>query len=131
MKIVFLSNFYNHHQAFISRELYALTGGQFRFIATEEMPEERRKLGYQDQTESFVFYYGEGEATRKAVRDWIDTADIVIVGSAPDKLLRRRRKKQKVILRYSEHLLKKGIQRWKWPVRWLRLHRQNPRKARI
>lgn len=131
MKIVFLSNFYNHHQAFISRELYALTGGQYRFIATEEMPEERRKLGYQDQTESFVFYYGEGEATRKAVRDWIDTADIVIVGSAPDKLLRRRRKKQKVILRYSEHLLKKGIQRWKWPVRWLRLHRQNPRKARI
>ena len=34
-------------------------------------------------------------------------------------------------LRYSEHPLKKGFQFWKYPYRFLKWHKQNPRNAQI
>lgn len=131
MNILFLSNFYNHHQAFISHKLFDLTGGQYRFIATQRMPAERKKLGYKEQNEPFVYHYGVGKATPAAVQEWIDSADVVIVGSAPERLLATRKKNRKLIFRYSEHLLKRGFQWWKWPVRWFRFHKNNPGKASI
>lgn len=128
MSIVFLSNFYNHHQSDISRKLFALTGGQYHFVATEEMPEERRQLGYADTRDVFVLQYG-SDPTR--IQQLIDDADAVIVGSAPEHLLENRKKQKKLILRYSERPLKKGFQWWKYPVRWLRWHKNNPHGAPI
>lgn len=128
MSIVFLSNFYNHHQSDISRKLFALTGGQYHFIATEEMPEERRQLGYTDTCDDFVLQYG---SDPDRIRQLIDDADAVIVGSAPECLLENRKKQKKLILRYSERPLKKGFQWWKYPVRWLRWHKNNPHSASI
>ena len=46
MKIVFVSNYYNHHQSAVSMALDKLTNGQYTFIQTEPMSEERLKLGY-------------------------------------------------------------------------------------
>ena len=46
MKIVFVSNYYNHHQSAISEEFYKQTGGSYVFIATAQMSDERKKLGY-------------------------------------------------------------------------------------
>lgn len=123
MSIVFLSNFYNHHQSDISRKLFALTGGQYHFVATEEMPEERRQLGYTDTCDVFVLQYDSDPAR---IRQLIDDADAVIVGSAPECLLENRKKQKKLILRYSERPLKKGFQWWKYPMRWYRWHKLNP-----
>ena len=128
MKITFVSNFYNHHQAFLSRKLYQLTNGEYRFVATTEVPIERRSLGYSADKDNFVIYYP--ESTLEAL-DWIDSADIVIFGSAPIYLLQNRIKEKKIVFKYSEHLLKKGFQWWKYPIRWWRWHRNNPAKAPI
>lgn len=46
MKIVMLSNYYNHHQKFLSDALYTLTGGKFWFIETQNMEIERLQIGW-------------------------------------------------------------------------------------
>lgn len=46
--IVFISNFLNHHQYPVANELYHLTGGEYRFIETEPMPEWIKKGGYSE-----------------------------------------------------------------------------------
>ncbi len=48
MKLVFVSNYINHHQIPLSEELFKLTDGSYRFIQTEPMEEERIKLGWDE-----------------------------------------------------------------------------------
>ena len=124
MKIVFLSNFYNHHQSLISEKLYELTDGNYRFIETAPMPEDRKKLGYQEKKAPFLISYHQEEEVREALA-WIEEADVVIVGSAPEFLLKKRKSAKKVIFRYSEHPLKQGNQLWKYPLRWMKWHYHN------
>lgn len=131
MKILFLSNFYNHHQASISRELYQQTEKQYRFVATELMPEDRIKLGYADIGDEFVVQYNEDPVLKKQIQQWIDEADAVIIGAAPEYLIENRKKTGKLILRYSERPLKYGFQLWKYPFQWLRWNKINPRRAYI
>ena len=49
MKIVFISNYFSHHQKPLSEQLYALTDGNYRFIETEPMEEDRRNLGWGEE----------------------------------------------------------------------------------
>ena len=46
MKIVFLSNYYNHHQSALARRLQRLSEGWFSFIKTTEIGAERVALGW-------------------------------------------------------------------------------------
>jgi len=131
MMIVFVSNFFNHHQACISNRLYELTKGNYRFVATEAVPEERKKLGYSECVESYVIQYGTTETQDAQVRALMDSADVVIMGSAPEALLKNRKKQKKLILRYAERPLKKGFQWWKYPLRLLKWHYENPADAPI
>ena len=117
MKIVLVSNFYNHHQAFISRKLFELSNGQFRFISTSELPNERKKLGYRSIVDPFLINYSDSSVE---AQEWIDSADAVIIGAASSNLLKNRIANKKITMRYSEHLFKKGIQWWKFPYRLLR-----------
>lgn len=126
MKIAFISNCYNHHQCFISRKLYELTKGEYRFIATTQMTDERKKLGYDEITDSFVI-----RADSPDAMEWTETADVLILAHSPSDLLKKRIQTKKLMFRYSEHLLKKGLQWWKYPLRFFRMHRNNPSDAPI
>ena len=46
MKIVFLSNYYTHHQAPFCEAMYMRLGNDFCFIQTSEMTESRLNLGW-------------------------------------------------------------------------------------
>ena len=46
MKVIFISNFYNHHQACLCENLNFLTEGNFYFIQTMPMSEERLNMGW-------------------------------------------------------------------------------------
>lgn len=131
MNIVFISNFYNHHQSFISRKLYELTDGNYRFIATTEIPEERKKLGYREHVESFVCNYGNEGKSQGSIQKWIDEADVVIVGSAPEALLANRKRGKKLIFRYAEHPSKKEFRLMRFLLRILNCQRKNPSKVPI
>ena len=123
MKIVFLSNFYNHHQAYISRELYKLTNGNFKFISKKRPSDRIKKFGYPDLKDEFVVVY---DKPSEEVQKIIDTADVVICGSSPEIWIENRKKQRKLILRYSERPLKKGKELWKYPYRFLKWHIQTP-----
>ncbi|MCQ2530242.1 MAG: glycosyltransferase family 4 protein [Lachnospiraceae bacterium] len=103
MKIVLLSNYFNHHQKSISDEFYKYDSS-FRFVQTAEMSEERKKLGYlSNYLDNYIICY---QNNKKEVEEMLRKADVVIIGSAPNSLLKFC-KKNALIFRYSERPFKK------------------------
>jgi len=132
MRIVFLSNYFNHHQEALSEELFFLTNGNYYFIETAHMEEERIKLGWElKKTPSYVIKSYESIESYKLIKNLVDSADVVIIGSAPEKYIKNRLKKEKLIFRFSERPLKKGLEIYKYPYRYIKWHIQNPKKAKI
>ena len=108
MKVVIVSNYFNHHQKPVSDELYNGTKSEFRFIATEKMDEERINLGW--KMNSFPKYVIEvtDKASELESIDIINKADIVIWGDAPLRFLKKRLKMGKLTFRNTERIFKKG-----------------------
>lgn len=111
MKVTFYSNFFNHHQEPMALE-FINQGCDYTFVATEEIPEERIKLGYEDMNKKYDFILRtyESEENRKKAMDLAKESDIVIIGSAPEYFIEERIKLNKITFRYSERIFKKG--RW-------------------
>lgn len=129
MNVVFISNYFNHHQRSLSDYLYKQCDSYY-FISTKEMREERKLLGYGEANiPDYVFYHTND--TYDDILKKIDTADVIIAGSAPESLLRECVRKNKLVFRYSERPLKKGFQIVKYPYRFIRWHYVNPSKAFI
>lgn len=103
MKVVFVSNFYNHHQKPFADELYAQLGDGYRFIETEKIHEERLNMGWgtEEKPPYVLQNYTDSEA-KESCQKIIDEADAVIIGSAPRSLLNTRLKNKKLTFYYSE-----------------------------
>lgn len=113
MKVAFFSNFLNHHQLPFCLAMYKLTNGNFLFVATERIPQERLDMGYADMNEAYPFVfraYESEEAERKAEQLAL-TSDVIITGSAPEKYTMMRITQNKLTFRYSERIYKKGLWR--------------------
>ena len=123
MNVIFLSNFFNHHQSALSDALWELTDGNYHFIETIPMPQARKALGYHAEQKPYVLRY---QGNEERIHNMIREADVVIAGSAPEKLVRRRIKTGKLMFRYSERPLKKGLELWKYLPRLIRWHWRNP-----
>ena len=106
MKVVFLSNYYNHHQSSFSLAMDKLTNGNFYFIETAEMTSEHKNLGYNIEKPNFVLQNYLNDEDNKKCQNIIDLADVVIWGSAPYNLLKTRLKAGKLTIAYSERLYK-------------------------
>lgn len=127
MKIVFVSNYYNHHQDALCRAFDAINPGEFYFIATSEMRQERKQLGYGDwEIPEYVHTAHTGEEDLYVCQELINDADVVVAGSAPESMLRQRIKEGKLIFRYTERPLKKGDRWYLFLPRWIKWHLQNP-----
>lgn len=127
MKIVFLSNFFNHHQAFISNAFDRNPKVDYSFVATTEVPEKRKKLGYSDSgLPAYVRQTFLNQQEEQCVQAMLGEADVVIAGSAPESMVRKCIRKGKLLFRYSERPLKYGIEPLKYPVRLVRWHWRNP-----
>lgn len=128
MKIVFVSNFFNHHQRYLSDALYQLCGGEFIFLRTEDLPDDRKRLGYSD---SDIPDYirdcriGDVESVKRA-QDMICQADVLIAGSVDERLVTPRIKLGKLTFRYHERPLKHGIEPLKYLPRFFRWHKRHP-----
>ncbi len=110
MKIAFFSNFLNHHQLYICENLFKLTDGQFRFIATIPINAERLNLGYEDMNQKeFVIRAYEDASQHTEALKWCLESDVMIFGSAPEKYAQMRIESGKPLFRYSERLFKNGI----------------------
>lgn len=123
MKIVFLSNVFNHHQSALSDALWKLTGGTYVFVQCSNMSPESIALGYPLLERAYVLQL---KGNEKTVKRLIEEADIVISGSAPVTFVQQRVRSGKLLFRYSERPLKKGLEPWKYIPRLLRWNWWNP-----
>ncbi len=111
MRLVFVSNYINHHQMPVSSELHRLCreqGGSYIFVQTEPMEQERLDMGWGKnlETTDFVRNYWEDE---KGCQRMIEKADAVIFGGCEDeKYIEARLAAGEPVWRYSEPLYKTG-----------------------
>lgn len=132
MKIIFVSNYFNHHQKPFCEEMYRRLGTDFSFISTGVMRDERKKLGYeQNDIPAYVFSAIEDELKRKAAVDMINMADIVIAGAAPEELLCERIRSGKLVLRYSERPFKRKTSVFRRMYHSIRFHRRDMGNKRV
>ena len=111
--ITFFSNFINEHQIPFCNAMYQKTNGEFRFVATEPIWQERLDMGFEDQSDNFPYVvksFVSDETYREALRLGYDS-DVVIIGSAPDVFIEKRLADNKLTFRYCERFFKEG--RWR------------------
>lgn len=129
MKLIFVSNYFNHHQLSFCDALYELLEGSFCFLQTQPMEEERVKMGWQAEARPYVRYALAGGTVEPGVEavtdraldgtpaatDWrelILSADVVIFGGCDDeRYIQERLAAGRPIFRYNERLYKEG--QWK------------------
>ena len=123
MKIVMVSNFLNHHwlplySAFLRH------GVEFSFVATQELEEQRARMGYKDLNHSCSFVVNAYESPQEMERalSLCGTCDILILGGWLPKY-RRRAKPGCVVFVYSERLFKSSAHS---PVNILRFFKYLP-----
>ena len=110
MKCIFVSNYINHHQIPFCNAMFKELNGEFLFIQTEPMEEERVKMGW--QAEAIVPYVRYYEEEPEKCRSLIMDSQIVLFGGSDEEsYIQPRLKAGKPVLRYSERLYKTG--QWK------------------
>lgn len=132
MKLVFASNFFNHHQKPISDALSKMDGVEYHFLSFSPMPDERKNMGYDDHNDPpyVIRAYESKEAMMRCLK-LIDEADAVIYGSVPYRYLQNRIWHNRLTIPYSERPLKKGKQILKYIPRWLLWHIRYPNHKKI
>lgn len=118
MKVVFISNYFNHHQEEFSLVMHELTKGQYFFIAMEPISEERLRLGYEDINEKYpwILKIYKSTAEELKAKRIINEADVVIFGAGRE-LIEKRLKENKLTFFYRERLEKQKSKWYKFPVR--------------
>lgn len=114
MKLVYLSNYFNHHQKYLADELYKHLGDGYKFVETQDVPVEKIQLGYHQYSEPYVLKYGQD--TKEEIARLIYEADAVICGEAPVSLIKKRIKAHNLIVRDDERRYKALIKYLKWPI---------------
>lgn len=111
MRIVFYSNYLNHHQVSLADELYELTGGKYRFVETTPMPGFRKALGYADYSYKpyLVQAWKDAESARVARQLCIE-ADVALFGGHEVLSYQLQRiQTGKLAFEVGERWLKKGL----------------------
>lgn len=108
MKIVFVTNFLNHHQLPLCEEF--LKYADFKFVAMQKVPQNRLDMGYSDMNEQYPFvvktYKGEDCSIL------VNEADAVIAnGIESIPYIKQRLQNDKLTFIYSERLYKRGVLR--------------------
>lgn len=108
MTVVFVSNFFNHHQKPLCDAFYSILGSSYYFIETEPICEERLQMGWGgEEKPSYVKQSYLNNAHLSECKALIDNADVVIYGNADYTLLKQRLKNKKPTYVYTERIYKK------------------------
>lgn len=111
MKIVYFSNFINHHQANVSEELYKLTNGNYTFVELCPIYDWLVKSGYPDFSgKPYVLQAWKSNENLAKSLSLLEEADVALFGG-PEALQYEviRAKTGKLTFDVSERWLKRGI----------------------
>ncbi len=106
MKIIFLSNYLTHHQTELCNCLYRRSNNDFWFVQTEEMSDERKKLGWGFDTKQFKYVFDYSASTENELIKKIVESDVIIIGDTNIDITRYHIKKDALIFFYRERLFK-------------------------
>ncbi len=110
MRIVFVTNYYNHHQAAMAEAFDVMTNHGFTFIETEPLSAERKSMGWSNaDAPVYVKKAYAGQRELSECQKTINDADVVIWGSCPFRMIQPRLKAKKLTFCYSERIFKKGF----------------------
>lgn len=127
MNVVFLSNYFSHHQKALSDALALRC--RYHFVATAQMTRERLDMGWGGAAEpEYVCRY---DAAPEQAEEILAQADVVIAGSAPEPLVRRCIDRGQLVFRYHERPLKNGSEPLKYLPRLVKWHWRNPAGKKI
>ncbi len=113
-KIVFISNFLSIHQLETHNALLKKYGDQYHFISLEPTMQEHQVYNpdYNKVLPNEVKRYL-SDKDQKHADQLMEEADVVIYGNAPDSILKKARKHNKIIIQCSERLFKQSkYQEW-------------------
>lgn len=130
--VVFVSNFFNDHQKAFSEAMYEIYGENYSFIETSQISDARIKMGMNmPSLPSYAISMEEFVHNRAIYEEMINNAHVVIYGSAPFALVKKRIYENKLTFRYSERPLKKGLEIRKYPIRFVRWHKWYPNSKSV
>lgn len=131
MTITFYTNFINHHQVPLADEFYKLIGDGYTMVTFEPLPEEFRKRGYEDFSyKKYLLPAYESRERLQEAEELAISSDVVILGAAPEFLIRDRLEKNKLTFRYEERLFKKIDRRLIHLEYWKKLYKEHTRYRR-
>ena len=109
--LTIVSNYINHHQIPMADALYRRLGNRFAFIQTQQMEEDRVKMGWANEVAAIPYlklYSQQAAACASLIMD----SDIVVFGGVEDEsYIKPRLKAGKIVIRASERLYREG--QWK------------------
>lgn len=111
MQVTFVSNYINHHQVPFCEAMYQRLGGDYHFIQTQPMEEERIRMGWGENLDAlpYLLLYYEKEAE---CRRLIAESDVVLFGGVEDEsFIAGRLQAGGLTVRLSERIYKDG--QWK------------------
>lgn len=111
MRLTFVSNYINHHQLPFCNACMELTGGDFTFIQTMPMEQERINMGWDTSISSLSYVhclYSEEAECKKIIEE----SDVILLGwTAMPELDRELLSKGRIVIRISERIYREG--QWK------------------
>lgn len=126
MKMVFASNYFNHHQRPFCDEMYKKLGMGFYFVSTGAMDSERIKLGYkQDDVPPYVLLAYTSKKAHETALTIIREADVVLAGDTPEEYIAERLRMGRLVLRYSERPFKKEPSCYRKLYHWIRFRKRD------
>lgn len=122
MKLVFITNYVHHHQIPLADEFYRILGEEYKYVATDALPEWLIKGGYDPSiSRPYVIRAYENDLKRQDAKQLVNDADVVIVGSAPEEYVEKRIEAGELTFRYSERWFKKKPWFLSGPHAWFNL----------
>lgn len=121
MTITFLTNIVNHHQIHVADELYKFCGSGYTYVAFESLPDWLRQGGYQELKRPYILNAYESKENLIKAETIAYESDIVIIGSAPEYLVKKRLIDNKITFHYSERWFKNISYRLLSPRLWSRI----------
>ena len=111
MKILYVSNYLNHHQAPIADEMNKIQGVEYIFAEMSETPESFKKAGYPDFSDRTYLLRGwENDANYQKVCELVISSDVVMFGGCYFDLMKLRlRQKSGLTFQVGERWLKRGL----------------------
>lgn len=119
MTLAFFSSTLNHHQLPFCLEMENLLGkGNFIFVSSTPLTDERRKLGFPDLNNEYDFVlrsYENDDCYNRSYELAIN-CDVAIIGVAPEYFVKSRIANNKLTFRYHERIFRQT--RWRILLPW-------------